>query len=121
MYIDMAHGTYQVDISYSQKPRDFYRRILPRGFGGSIFAMNDFSDNVGLEKTSSFEEYATHGSWVVTKIPSCGIPEVSMASPMTFSVPNLNPVSFNDMVFSMAGGLTMHISGFWKETRGQLD
>jgi len=34
--------------------------------------------------------------------------EVSVASPM---VPNLDPLSFTDMVFSMAGVLTTRING----------
>ena len=73
--------------------------------------MNDFSDDVCIEETSSLGEYANRGSWVVTKVPSCGMPEVSM---VTFSVLILNAFSFSDMVFSMGGrALTMHINGIY--------
>jgi len=59
-----------------------------------------------------FEEYATHGSLVVTKISSRGMPEAFIASPTAFSVPNSNPIPFSDMVFfNDLGALAIHISG----------
>jgi hypothetical protein len=74
------------------KPRDSSGRTPPRGLGGYIFAMNDFSARafICIEKTSSLREHPTHGGLVVTNISSRGMPEALMAFPTTFSVPRVN-------------------------------
>ena len=84
----IACGTHQVNISCAQ-----CLETCVEGLGHAVlmvppFSMNVFSaQTLGKRRKIHVGIPKTHGSLVVTKISSRGMPEALIASPTAFSVP----------------------------------